>query len=413
MTGLRAAVRWGMLGEPFERVYRTAAQWEWLSPEEIENRQRALVDDIVAAARGTGAWYRSRLERPGDVPPLSRAELVAQLATRRGPRWLVRTSGGSSGAVVPVPMSRALYAWYLAGTVRGFRWWGVDLWSRGAVLLGPGTGSLIRSAAMRLKDWAMQWLRIEVDPTFDTRVTDAAARVDAYDPLFLYGYPSAVERLASASRPRGNRRLQVVVVTGEPLHDYQRRRIAGAFQVPVVQEYGAGELGSMAFACPEGSLHVAAECVRLETESPAGGALLATHLRNTLFPLIRYRTGDLGRIDTMTCRCGRGLPVVTVAGRERDRLVGPDGEPASSDTFETLLTHLPERLLGRIQLVHTRPGHLVARVATGPGAEMNGLPGRLAALLGPRWQSSVVEVPFLRRLPSGKLPLFVRTRSVR
>jgi hypothetical protein len=52
---------------------------------------------------------------------------------------------------------------------------------------------------------------------------------------------------------------------GEPLYVFQRQAIAETLECPVIEEYGSGELGSVAFECPHGALHVTAENVFLET----------------------------------------------------------------------------------------------------------------------------------------------------
>ena len=51
-----------------------------------------------------------------------------------------------------------------------------------------------------------------------------------------------------------------------------------------------------------------------------------THLATRDFPLLRYRTGDIGVLDRDACPCGRGLPVLQdVQGRSTDFVVAADG----------------------------------------------------------------------------------------
>src|ERR1041384_117740 len=43
-------------------------------------------------------------------------------------------------------------------------------------------------------------------------------------------------------------------------------------------------------------------------------------------PLIRYRTGDIGQLDSANCACGRNLPLLSyVEGRQTDFLITPSG----------------------------------------------------------------------------------------
>jgi len=50
------------------------------------------------------------------------------------------------------------------------------------------------------------------------------------------------------------------------------------------------------------------------------GELVWTHLRREASPLLRYRSGDLGRVWTSPCACGRGSPRICIDGRHDDML---------------------------------------------------------------------------------------------
>jgi phenylacetate-CoA ligase len=132
-----------------------------------------------------------------------------------------------------------------------------------------------------------------------------------------------------------------------------REKIAAYFEVPVADGYGSRDAGFIAHECPEGRLHVTAENVLVEIvddhrpvaaggqtsrprvrrpdrggrvrEGPRG-EIVITHLDAYAMPLIRYRTGDVGRLLPGRCSCGRGLPLMDVVqGRTTDFLYLPDG----------------------------------------------------------------------------------------
>jgi phenylacetate-CoA ligase len=58
----------------------------------------------------------------------------------------------------------------------------------------------------------------------------------------------------------------------------------------------------------------------LEPEDGAGGELVWTHLRREASPLLRYRSGDLARVWTSPCTCGRSEPRIRIDGRRDDML---------------------------------------------------------------------------------------------
>jgi phenylacetate-CoA ligase len=118
------------------------------------------------------------------------------------------------------------------------------------------------------------------------------------------------------------------------LYDTQRELIETVFGCPVANGYGARDAGFIAHQCPQGRLHISAEDIVVETVRPDGsctapgeaGEIAVTHLRTPDFPLVRYRTGDVGVLSEEACPCGRGLPVLQdVHGRTTDFVVAADG----------------------------------------------------------------------------------------
>jgi phenylacetate-coenzyme A ligase PaaK-like adenylate-forming protein len=90
--------------------------------------------------------------------------------------------------------------------------------------------------------------------------------------------------------------LRALFVGGDPLSPAKRDRIASIWGVPVVEEYGATETGSLAGQCPAGRLHLWADRAIFEVLaggrlSPAGrGQLVVTPLYREAMPLLRYNT---------------------------------------------------------------------------------------------------------------------------
>jgi phenylacetate-CoA ligase len=117
--------------------------------------------------------------------------------------------------------------------------------------------------------------------------------------------------------------LRALLVGGEPLGSARRARIAAIWGVPVVEEYGSTETGSLAGECPYGRLHLWADRAIFEvhdpgtgTTSPTGrGELVVTPLYREAMPLLRYNTADIVEVSDVDCECGWRLPVARVLGR--------------------------------------------------------------------------------------------------
>jgi phenylacetate-CoA ligase len=147
--------------------------------------------------------------------------------------------------------------------------------------------------------------------------------------------------------------------------------------------------------------HAVLELVNPESDAPveladgATGELVWTHLRREASPLLRYRSGDLGRVWTAPCACGRATPRIRIDGRRDDMLrvqavnvypqaigailsghpslgrhcVVADGDPvvpplrvyveAPRETdLEPVTGELHERLRARFELTRLDPGSL-------------------------------------------------------
>lgn len=117
--------------------------------------------------------------------------------------------------------------------------------------------------------------------------------------------------------------LRALYVGGEPLSAARRARIAELWGVPVVQEYGSTETGSLAGECEHGRMHLWADRAIFEVYHPETGEvtgsgvgqLVVTPLFREAMPLLRYNLADDVEVSTADCPCGWALPTVRVLGR--------------------------------------------------------------------------------------------------
>jgi len=126
--------------------------------------------------------------------------------------------------------------------------------------------------------------------------------------------------------------LQVIFLGGAVLPPAMRRVIESDWGARVVEIYGSNETLLMGVGCTAGRLHLAHELLELELLDPAShepaqpgapGLLTVTSLVHTVMPLVRYCTGDLARVSTEPCACGRAGPTAEVLGRYVDVLAFP------------------------------------------------------------------------------------------
>lgn len=117
--------------------------------------------------------------------------------------------------------------------------------------------------------------------------------------------------------------LRALFVGGEPLTTARRARISRLWGVPVIEEYGSTETGSLAGECAHGRMHLWADRALFEVYDPqtgtvaaeGSGQLVVTPLYREAMPLLRYNLEDDVEVSYDDCDCGWQLPTVRVLGR--------------------------------------------------------------------------------------------------
>lgn len=160
-----------------------------------------------------------------------------------------------------------------------------------------------------------------------------------FGPTVLCSTPSYALHLAEEGKTLGmdikSLKLRVGIFGAEPWSNATRDEIEKAFGITALDLYGLSEVmgPGMAMECPEGrnGMHVFEDHFIVETIDPKTGVVLPegeegelvfTTLTKEANPLIRYRTGDISRLMTEPCRCGRThVKIQRVLKRSDDMLI--------------------------------------------------------------------------------------------
>ena len=87
------------------------------------------------------------------------------------------------------------------------------------------------------------------------------------------------------------------------------------------EQYGLAELPTVGSPCLY-NMHVVMETGVVEV---VADEVVVTDFNNTITPILRYRTGDEGKIRASDCPCGRAYPILyDVKGRRTDYYDGPE-----------------------------------------------------------------------------------------
>lgn len=325
-------------------------QTQWLSPGELDVRQRRQLRELLAWAGVHSPQFQERLRasgcsidalcQPGGLAalaPLPRRALQGELARIASgsipddhqPTGQASTSG-SSGTPVTVTRTAINQMFWLAFTLRDHLWQRRDFTASLAVT----RANLPDNQALALPDWgppASTFFR--TGPAYAMPINRAVdQQLDwllATAPAYFLTYPTNLGALLDEIERRGCTlpALRQVRTIGETLAPALRERTRALLGVGIADCYSSQELGVLALQCPDSELyHLMAEGYIVELLDEAGrpcadgeiGRVVVTDLHNFATPLIRYDIGDYAQAGP-PCACGRGLPTLRrIVGRERN-----------------------------------------------------------------------------------------------
>ena len=419
-------------GHDSAQLRRQLEQSQWWTPGMIAELQLLRLRTLLLHAQEHVPYYRDLFAQSGfnaraihdlrdlrSLPVLRKREINRHSerfrSAQAGPLQRL-TTGGSSGESLAFYLGRRRISHDVAAKWRSTRWWNVDIGDREAVVWGSPIELKVQDHWRRLRD---RLLRTTLLPAFDLslqRMDEYVQTLRRKRPAMVFGYPSALSRIAGHARTRGARLddlgVRVVFATAECLYPHQRSLMQEVFASPVANGYGGRDAGFIAHECPAGGMHISAEDIIVEILDstgrpvPAGqsGEIVVTHLATQDFPFIRYGTGDIGTLEHRQCGCGRGLPLLgQVDGRSTDFIVTQDGaimhglaliyilrEQTGISAFKIIQENIQRT---RIQIVSDSP----------PGAaQLNTITAQFKARLGPDVEILIEQADAIPAEASGK-----------
>jgi phenylacetate-coenzyme A ligase PaaK-like adenylate-forming protein len=332
-----AALRQRHQAEVLRRAPEHIGRLDW-SAAQIAAHQRAGLRALLAVARERSPFHARRLrgvdpdrfelEHLAGLPVMTKSELMddfddvltdrrltralcerALAATKDEPRplfdaYFCLSSGGSSGR--RGVFVKDLEAWtefrlsLNRSAMRSIaRAGGPPLF--GGEIAMIASGSAVHSTGVARAWTAGSGIRFCSVPV-TLQLAEMVERLNAVQPIALYGYPSVLARLAREQR-EGRLRIapQSISTTSENLLAEWRTAISQAFGAPIVDTYGTTEGLTGVSEPDEACFTFNSDACILELVDAAGSPVppgvasarvLVTNLANRIQPLIRYEIGD-------------------------------------------------------------------------------------------------------------------------
>jgi phenylacetate-CoA ligase len=346
------------------RTYLLLRRSEHWTQEQLARYQAGALAELLSFCCSEVPYYGPRLHEIGisaeTIRPdnafdiLSRLPILDKDALRAAPdQFMARdarrfhpkrvSTSGTTGTPLTLYWDRGSNVMEFCSIQRLWRWAGfrisqpfLDLRSR---VLSDGLRYLVSEDGIRyLRNPKINQVEFSSDLIVDRNIERYYHVLLRHKPKLVRGHPQAIEYVAGLLRKHGldGWRPHAVTTVAETLYDWQRRAIEGAWDVPVLDNYGLTEHNVFIAQCREGGYHVFPEygvCEILDDEGhPAGpgeeGWIVATGLHNYAQPLLRYNTLDRAVAgDGSGCRCGRTLPrIERIIGRVDDFIYATNGK---------------------------------------------------------------------------------------
>ena len=305
------------------------------------------LNQLLLIAKNESEYYKkslqniklplSSLDEINQLPFLTKQNLIGdkeELKTWRAFYSSSKTTGGSTGEPVTLLKNPEALARERAATWRAYSWAGIDVGDRQARFWGVPHSSFgaFKSKAI---DFISNRKRVSAFNLTDSSMLDYYNQLQKFQPIYLYGYVSVIRALSAflASQnlsPIAS--IKSIITTSEILTDGARSEIEAYWKLPIFNEYGCGEVGSIAHECLEGNMHLMSDNLLIECVDENGlpsqtGEIVVTDFYNFSTPIIRYRIGDFATLTKKTCSCGVTLPIISnIHGRAYDLIKTSSGK---------------------------------------------------------------------------------------
>jgi phenylacetate-CoA ligase len=363
------------------------------------------------------------------VPVIGKKELQQPLEKRlsRGftrKNVYINKTSGSSGHPFVFAKDKWSHALTWAEIMNRFSWYGIDFnTSKQARFYGIPLDKK-GYYKERFKDFFSNRYRFSIFDLSDTSFESSLKKFESIPFEYINGYTSSIVRFAKFLNKKNLLlkticpSLRLCVVTAEMLFDDDKILLQNQFGVPVVNEYGASELGLISFQNPSNEWQVNSETLFVEIldhnnhtlKNGQEGKIVVTSLYNKAHPFIRYDIGDLG---ILSLKSSTKKPILEkLSGRTNDIAILPSGKEAAGLTFYYITKsvieddgNVREFIIEQHTKEHFKVKYISKEVLSETKQET--ITGEMKRYLEPGITIEFERLESLKRTKAGKLKQFV------
>ncbi len=324
----------------YEKAYRLR---DCYSADAILDRQTRKIRALIPYTYARVPFYRRKWNEYGinsatvvsvvdlsQLPVLERKhvrEHSEEMLARGVSSWRVGwgSTSGSTGIPLEYARDRMSHAASRARYFQLWRWADLNPYELSILISAPNhkrvtPGTIIYIHPTQIRSGFEKYIR-EIRARHPTIIRGASLAVLEFAWLVARRYPHEIS-------------LRAAILYGQAFTIGMRRFIEQTFRCEVFSMYALGETSAIGAECSfHTGFHMYEDDIFTEIVGRDGhpvpdgetGRVVITDLTNYCMPLIRYDTGDVGRLLPELCPCGRKLKLLQFDGRREDMLSLPNG----------------------------------------------------------------------------------------
>lgn len=381
-----------------KNYYTKLAETEFSTKTELQNIQLQKLKSLITFVYREVPYYREVMSgrnlTPNDfnsLKDLAKLPILTKDDIRKQPEKFIPefysdsqisnlkkiSTGGSTGTPMTFLFDEKMIS------IRKAHWWrwskfaGVDLYNDKMIYIGSDAESKYRKAKnyKGIYNATRTRLSLSANAMSPAVVDRYIESMKSFNGDYIRGYASAVYLLAVGLNERKTViPLKAILTSSDGLLPHYRDVIRKAFKCEVFDFYGQNEDVLTGTECEtHNGFHINSESCIAETVDSTNnviqdnGFLVGTHLENYSMPLIRYKVGDIGKLDLNweKCQCGRShQKIIELDGRDGEVISSPGGRKTACGSMS-----LPMKLMGdaiiKCQFVQEQEDVLIINLVPG------------------------------------------------
>jgi phenylacetate-CoA ligase len=342
-------------GFPIDKAIQHLSKIQLKNDIEFESYIESKKQDIVRHHLNSNPFYKAFAKNTdasdwNRIPVMTKRHLQQPLHHRLSEGFNKKTvyinkTSGSSGDPFIFAKDKFCHALTWAGFMNRYNWFNIDFnTSKQARFYGIPLNKK-GYYNERFKDFLSNRYRFSVFDLSDLQLEKNLIKFQSTAFDYINGYTSSIVQFAKYLKQKNMvlktvcPSLKTCIVTSEMLFKEDKQLLETQFGIPIINEYGAAELGLIAFQNTHDEWVVNSEDLYVEILDnnnnvlPYGevGRIVITSLYNLAHPFIRYELGDVGSLSKKSTL---KKPVLEkLIGRTSDIVMLPSGKKAAGLTF--------------------------------------------------------------------------------